>query len=662
MAFEGVNERVIEQVISPAQATIIENYFIEREFELVRRKGSKKLAQVSSNTSASKILKQWTETLIILGYGTTLAVFNINDNTINNIKTDFSANVTDGLRWGDNFYSCNGRLGDRIYETTLPTLAYKTQTVNFTVGLVVTGGTSGATATIIADSDSGATGTLTLDNINGVFQADEALTDSGTGAAVVTSAVNYSNTSEISTAPKCESLNVYDKSLHAISTNQNKYRTVASKQNDFTKWATHSVNYDGQTGNFTVGSTVTGGTSGVTGIIEEDTDAGATGTLRLAEVTVNGKFLDNEAITDAATGAAVANGDSFLNLTREDPYIVDWERAGQAKDMGNLQNSVSGSESFGDIGVIFYKEEIYAFYNELRDVGGTLTKTQKEFKVEPNSGGGERGVLSTSFGILFGNKNGLSLLKNNGSIKNLTEFVSDENIQEFDVTDMDWVHIPEREVVIATIRKNAQVNNFGYWFSTKTMGGSDKPLFGTITGWVINRFLLIGRTVYGASSTSPKVVELLPDNIYDDEGGTVYYTYKQPLNAGQLETVKDILRQDIGAELSSLHNIRFQILGLNELETTEDETGIDYSVTGGGVVGGMAAYGESAYGEVGYGDSEVASNTKYVEKPGFKKAYGYKNYIVKITGNDQLPQKWRYISIHIQEGRLQRQSPMTDFS
>lgn len=64
--------------------------------------------------------------------------------------------------------------------------------------------------------------------------------------------------------------------------------------------------YDGQLGNFTVGLTVTGGTSGATGVIVVDTDAGATGTLQLHNVV--GTFVDNEAITDTSTGSAVVNG------------------------------------------------------------------------------------------------------------------------------------------------------------------------------------------------------------------------------------------------------------------------------------------------------------------------------------------------------------------
>lgn len=62
-------------------------------------------------------------------------------------------------------------------------LAYQNQTANFTLGDTLTGGTSGATAVIAADSDSGATGTLTLINIVGAFEDGETITDGSGGSA-----------------------------------------------------------------------------------------------------------------------------------------------------------------------------------------------------------------------------------------------------------------------------------------------------------------------------------------------------------------------------------------------------------------------------------------------------------------------------------------------
>lgn len=64
------------------------------------------------------------------------------------------------------------------------TLAYDSQTANFTLGQVVTGTTSGATGLIVADADSGATGTLTLITISGEFVNNETITDPLGGSAL----------------------------------------------------------------------------------------------------------------------------------------------------------------------------------------------------------------------------------------------------------------------------------------------------------------------------------------------------------------------------------------------------------------------------------------------------------------------------------------------
>ncbi len=66
------------------------------------------------------------------------------------------------------------------------------------------------------------------------------------------------------------------------------------------------VNFDTQTGNFTIGLTVTGATSGATGVIVQSQDSGTTGQLQLK--TVTGTFRDNEIITDTSTGSATVNG------------------------------------------------------------------------------------------------------------------------------------------------------------------------------------------------------------------------------------------------------------------------------------------------------------------------------------------------------------------
>jgi hypothetical protein len=74
-----------------------------------------------------------------------------------------------------------------VENCLIPTgsLAYDAQTANFTVGKVLTGGTSGATAMIVSDTDGGTTGTLYLVVYSGTFQNDETITDEDGGSATV---------------------------------------------------------------------------------------------------------------------------------------------------------------------------------------------------------------------------------------------------------------------------------------------------------------------------------------------------------------------------------------------------------------------------------------------------------------------------------------------
>lgn len=81
---------------------------------------------------------------------------------------------------------------------------------------------------------------------------------------------------------------------------------------DGTAWWTISnqpvnrLDFDAQTTNFTVGATITGGTSGSTAVIQSMVDNGATGYLILGTVTGAG-FQDNELITGGG-GSATVNG------------------------------------------------------------------------------------------------------------------------------------------------------------------------------------------------------------------------------------------------------------------------------------------------------------------------------------------------------------------
>lgn len=65
------------------------------------------------------------------------------------------------------------------------------------------------------------------------------------------------------------------------------------------------LTYDAQTGNFTQGLTVTGTTSGATGVIVADHNTNPTGVMTLRDV--SGTFEDNELLTDTSIGSATTN-------------------------------------------------------------------------------------------------------------------------------------------------------------------------------------------------------------------------------------------------------------------------------------------------------------------------------------------------------------------
>ncbi len=71
--------------------------------------------------------------------------------------------------------------------------------------------------------------------------------------------------------------------------------------------------YTAQSGNFTTGLTVTGGTSAATGLIHQDNDSGSTGTLLLTDV--RGTFVSGEGLTDTSTGVATAGAPASLVIT-----------------------------------------------------------------------------------------------------------------------------------------------------------------------------------------------------------------------------------------------------------------------------------------------------------------------------------------------------------
>lgn len=137
--------------------------------------------------------------------------------------------------------------------------------------------------------------------------------------------------------------------------------------------AVYMLPFDAQTGNFTKGDTLTGGTSGATGTIVGISDAGTTGTLYINGVT--GTFQDNETITDAHTGSATSNIPSGIGSGRSISGV----------DTSTLSHVWRYSSRLWFIGAGFS-----AWYLDALAIGGTAT----EFSLN--------GVFSLGGSLLFG--------------------------------------------------------------------------------------------------------------------------------------------------------------------------------------------------------------------------------------------------------------------
>ena len=189
-------------------------------------------------------------------------------------------------------------------------LDYDSEVENFTVADIITGTNSGATARVVKVSDSGSTGTLYLRDIVGIFENNEQITGASSGDALVNGAIT-----------------TFDTRLDNVG-------KVTLRTPHFTHG---TLDFDGQSSNFTNGQTVTGGTSGATATLLTHTDAGASGTLTLADIV--GAFENNEALTDEGSGDgsvdgtqatiwdvtfAISNEDFQLKVTGAASQTIEW--------------------------------------------------------------------------------------------------------------------------------------------------------------------------------------------------------------------------------------------------------------------------------------------------------------------------------------------------
>lgn len=123
-AKKGEDFRDLPQLLNTEFALKIQNYLIETDGQLVKRKGLLKIFEVAG-TDPITMLEKFTSDIYIFGYGTTVAAYTFSTDTITTIKSDFSANDGfNGVRYGEFFFVCNGvekiyRINNVLAETEI---------------------------------------------------------------------------------------------------------------------------------------------------------------------------------------------------------------------------------------------------------------------------------------------------------------------------------------------------------------------------------------------------------------------------------------------------------------------------------------------------------------------------------------------------------------
>lgn len=195
--WRGLNARDRQEEAKPGYASIMDN-FVPGDGEATLRNGWESHATALPDAAV--------ETLMEYSAGTTKELFAAVGTEIYDVTTAGAVGdpVADGLtsaRWSHTMYTTtggqflvavngaddlhryDGSAWYPVHATNLYAIDYDAETAAFTAGDVLTGGTSGATATIVKVIDSGATGTLWVNGVTGTFQNNETITDASGGSA-----------------------------------------------------------------------------------------------------------------------------------------------------------------------------------------------------------------------------------------------------------------------------------------------------------------------------------------------------------------------------------------------------------------------------------------------------------------------------------------------
>lgn len=651
MASGGMNKKDLQMLFGVENAVQITNYLIRGDGQLDKRKGITSLND-QGGTDGVTMIKEFTEDIIFWGFGTTIAIYEISTNTYTALKTDFSANEGfDGARYGDYFYGVNGVDSmERFYREITAGLSYNvagtntiyfgSQTGNFTTGQVVTGSTSGATATITAQTDSGTSGDLTVTALNGTaFQIGEPLTDPLGGDGSVTTINTIIIGSRVTGATSGATANVLEiTGAGGASQTLVLGRIIGVFQNG-------EVITSDQSGTDGIGRALT-----TSLVVWTNTSVGTAPIGNVITAIGNRLYVGN--IKDDPS--AVVYSEADINTTTNPPF-TSWTENSTFTSAGRVRYRSAGTvRSITNLGpyiVILSDKGRFTFFTDVLDSGGSLVKKDDFIDSRIDFGGG-RGAVTTERGIFYVNEGGIHQLISTGQtdvplseqVVEVTNLLGDDYFENIDFSKADILYDQKQRYLFVTCARDSETNNLviAYFF--------DKQAIVEIQGWNINRFLNIDHVIYGVHADKGELFKVFDG--FDDDGLNITTELYQEIRLGDLFTRQSIEKAYFQGRFSDNTSllVDFDVYTRTgefsqALQSWTWETQL--LAEGDGAVEGYDAAGyESSYG----GDPETHEdglvNAFDGCAPGIKNA---KRVLIRITGSDVLPHKLNWLNI---QGRV----------
>lgn len=328
------------------------------------------------------------------------------------------------------------------------------------------------------------------------------------------------------------------------------------------------LDFDAQGSNFTIGETLTGGTSGATGILLLQNDSGPSGTLLLNSIT--GTFQDNETITSSG-GSATVNGTIYDWYTIPDnnapkaKHITVYERSGRGAHLVVANTSVNpsliaGSEEYTNADILTFpfldwgvgsppidgdafatpfasggsiqsiksdadkvlvqsERASGAFHIERIDVDGVgSSQLIVTDSAERNFGGFN--ALFTKYGITNGSTRGIfqsNFVQGDKVDSDATNIIGEDEISDSNFDNVKFVYDGKNRI-FCFYKHDATRNNFGLAINylEDGFGQITGRIITDITGMSLNDCSRIGEDLYGVSSAGFVLYQIFTGT--DDDG------------------------------------------------------------------------------------------------------------------------------------------------